>query len=248
MRPWIRKSNLVPPHLAEGRLQIVRWPLDAPGPPTRRRYANPNGLPGEVANWLRVRAETSARSIRWRAFFVGQGRGRARSRSGRFRSWQSVTSSSREHFVQPVVDHGIRKRQVAELAVAVRSFRCCENALRHRSTHATTEALEQLHGDRTLALAHQSKARTADILKSIPDLKVAHAPKPGRQAIDTEATQRCREAELHARRHLLIGEAVNLLQAERRWVGGHLGADKTNQVGVQVWDRRVRHQCLDPTI
>src|SRR4051794_5534467 len=89
--------------------------------------------------------------------------------------------------------------------MAVRPFRCRENPLRHRPTHSTTEALELVHSDRTLALTHQSKARTADGLERIPDPKGTQALKPCRQAIDTKATQRHLETELHARRQLLTG-------------------------------------------
>src|SRR3954470_4267497 len=127
-------------------------------------------------------------------------------------------------------------------------FPCRENPLRHRPTHSTTEALELVHSDRTLALTHQSKARTADVLERIPDPKGAQALKPRRQAIDTKATQRHLETELHARRQLLIGDAVNLRQPQRRRGGRPPGANKTNHVGAQVWDWRVRHQRLDPTI
>ena len=73
--------------------------------------------------------------------------------------------------------------------MAVRPFRGCENALRHRSTHAPAKAREQINGDRTFALAHQSKARTADIMESIPDPKSAQALKPRRNAIHSKATE-----------------------------------------------------------
>src|SRR5215208_8451842 len=153
-------------------------------------------------------------------------------------------AASYQHLVEPVVYHCIRERQVGELTMAVSAFFRRENALCHRSTHAPTKALEQVHGDGTLSLSHQSTARTADIPKGVSDAEIGEALQPCRDVAHSKATERSLEAELHARRHLLIGDAVNLLQPQRRWVSGHLRSDKTDHVGAQVRNRRVRHQCL----
>src|SRR3954449_8871061 len=118
--------------------------------------------------------------------------------------------------------------------MAVRPFRCCKNALCHRATYRAAEALKQLLGRQTLALPHESEARTADILKSIPDAEVAQPVKPCREAIHSEAAERRLKAELHAGWHLLIRNQVNVLEPERRWVGRHLRPDKTKQVSAQV--------------
>ena len=72
--------------------------------------------------------------------------------------------------------------------MSVGPLRSRENMLSDRATHATSKALEQIQGDRTLA--HQSKARTADLLKSIPDPKGAQALKPRGKAINPKTTQR----------------------------------------------------------
>src|SRR5829696_7791213 len=91
-------------------------------------------------------------------------------------------------------------------------LRRCEHALRHRSTDAPTKALEQLHCNRTLAFASASKARTADVLKSISDTELAQPLEPRLNAIHAEAAKRHFEAQLHAGRKLLIRDAVNILE------------------------------------
>src|SRR5215207_11180845 len=87
-----------------------------------------------------------------------------------------------------------------------------------------------------------------DVLKSISDPKVAQALKPCRQTVCPEAAQGGLEAELHAGRHLLIGNTVDLLQGQRWRVRRYPGTNKADFVGVQVRDRRVCHKRLDASI
>ena len=63
-----------------------------------------------------------------------------------------------------------------------------------------------------------------------------------------ETTKRHFEAELHARRKLLIGNVADLLKLYGRGVPCRVGACEADHIRAEVRDRRVRHKGLDAII
>ena len=65
--------------------------------------------------------------------------------------------TSHEQLVEPIVNHRIGQRQVAELAMAVGSFRRREDALGHRASDAMTEAFKEVNGGRALSVTTRAR-------------------------------------------------------------------------------------------
>jgi len=100
--------------------------------------------------------------------------------------------------------------------VGVSPFGCRKYVLGYRPIHPSTEALEQLHRDRALTLAHQSEARTADVPNRIPELECAKPLKPRWQVGHTKPAESVRLAPPLTVAKAELDEGIEIMDAAFR--------------------------------